>query len=1348
MKQPQKWMTLAVLCCAAIAAASEGPLDARLQTARTACDRASKLQEAGRYADAISQAESSLALWQELQRTPDPEAARCLELLGYLHLLQGNPARAEFLLQSALTTLEAGLGRTHPDVATAIDHLASTYKVQGLNNRAEELYQRAFAIRAASLDKKHPDIAASLNNLANFYTDQGLYARAEPLYQRALAIVEPTFGGSHPLTAAILNNLATLYVDKGLYTRAEPLLQRALALREKSLGGNHPDVAASLTNLANLYTNRGQYAQAEPLYDRSLALLEAAVGGKHPDVARTLDNMARLHVVQGKYGSARALLERSLAISEEVLGQDHPDVAASLDSLAELDLSQGLYAQAQPRLERALALREAALGANHPFVAASLSCMAHLYMAQGLYGRAGPLLQRVLAIHEASLGASHPVIADALSNLGHLYMVQGLYEQAGPLYLRALAIDEASLGPQHPDVADSLDSLASLHDAQGLYAQAEPLYLRALKIRETALGANHPEVATSLNSLGHLYTNQGLYSRAEPLYQRGLALREAALGGNHPDVATSLNSLARLHARQGAYDQAEPLYLRALAIRQTVLGNNHPDVAQTMNNLANLYMDQGLHEQAEPLYQRALAIRQASLGNNHPDVATSLNNLANLYRDQGLHEKAEPLYERALAMGETLFGGGHPDVARTLNNLARLYTNQGLYERAGSLLERSLAIGEELLGRNHPDVAYSLDNLASLYMAQGQHERAEPLLARALVLWKTGLGEAHPRVASSLNALAELRLAQSRLSEALPLLTRAFTLSEGRLRREALDFSEKRLSSFLQFLRADEERLYALVREHPEDSRVRNLTLAATLLLKGRSIEETASTSHAIYQSLSGQDRETFEQLRGLRTQLAELSLQGPSAQDSATYQLRLKKLAAQGDALEARLARHSAPLRALTALPSLTTITSRVAEALPKDGALIELIAYKDRPLLPDPGKPLTRQPSSQLRYLALVLFPDASTRALDLGPAEPIDRAAMQLRDALARRDAEYQTSAQALYQLAFQPLLPLLAGSRRLFLAPDGQLSLVPFAALHDGQQFLVDSFDFTYLTSGRDLLPRPKGKASSRGVAVFADPDFSSPSLMADASSSGSAPMAERSATTGHLVAALRARLGSQPWASLPGTRQEAEAIQRLVPQARLFLGAEATKTRLLSLSAPGVLHLATHGFFLKDTQASESSRAVGHFGAIAESDAIPLPQDPLLRSGLVLVGSRDTTLVTALELAGLDLWGTELVVLSACDTGRGDIKPGQGVYGLRRALTVAGAETVVMSLWKVNDNSTSQLMEEYYRHLLAGKGRGAALREAMRSLRLTHPHPHYWAPFIAMGRDAPLRALTPGSPSSS
>jgi CHAT domain-containing protein len=596
--------------------------------------------------------------------------------------------------------------------------------------------------------------------------------------------------------------------------------------------------------------------------------------------------------------------------------------------------------------------------------------------------------------------------------------------------------------------------------------------------------------------------------------------------------------------------------------------------------------------------------------------------------------------------------------------------------------------------------------------------------------------------------LAVGHLARHRLAQALPLLTRAFAISEQRLRQETLGFSEGNLARFLQRLRTDEERLYALLRTHPDDARVRQLALTAALLLKGRSVEEMAGISRAVHQSLGSQERDSFERLRGLRTQLARLSLQGAAGLSPAAYQQQLKELTAQADTLEAVLARRSAPLRALTALPSPQEMVDRVAAALPRDGALIEFISYEDRPVVPRPGAP-----KPQLRYLALVLFPDSSIRALDLGPAEPINLAAARLRDALANKDTSYPGLSQTLYQLAFQPLLPLLGTTRRLFLSPDGQLALVPFAALHDGHEFLVDAFDFTYLTSGKDLLPRAEEPVPASSVAVLADPDFS-------AQRPTSAPSSARSASMERFFSSLREGQVQRAWATvpLPGSRQEAQAIQRLLPQAQLFLGPEATKQRLLQMQAPAILHLATHGFFLENAPVPSSSRGLGQFGALGETPLAASSPDPLLRSGLLFAGAGapapdasspapsppDSALATALELAGLNLWGTQLVVLSACDTGRGDVQLGQGVYGLRRAFMVAGAETVVMSLWKVSDETTRTLMEAYYTNLLAGQGRASALREAMRGLRATQSHPYYWAPFIALGRDAPLRMRIPTS----
>ncbi len=1094
-------------------------------------------------------------------------------------------------------------------------------------------------------------------------------------------------------------------------------------------------------NEANTLWEAGRYADAMARGEQALALREAVLGGSHPDVARSLDLLGFHHLLRGNPVRAEPLLRRALAIQEAALGKHHPDIAQTLTHLARLHPAQEVYEHAEPLHARALAIREAAFGQSHPLVAESLNHLATLYRQQASYARAEPLLLRALAIREAALGKHHPDVAQTLNELASVYLDQGLYGRAEPLLFRALAIRETALGKSHPTVVETLWGLIELYQQQGLSARAEQFFLRALAIGEAALDKNPPNMADPLLKLAGLCLRRGALARAAPLYERALAVQEAAVGKSHPLVADTLYRLAVVYAFQGLYGRAEPFYERVLAIWEVSLGKNHPLVADPVVGLGNLYLAQGLYARAEPLLERALAIRQAARGEKSLPVARALGSLGSLYMAQGLYARAEPLLQRALAICEELSSKNDPQVAKMLSKLGNLYLAQGLYARAEPLLQRALAISQAAYGKNDPDVADALHDLAALYSAEGLYGQARPLYERALAIREATFGKDNPRDAETLNRLAVVHLAQHHLAEALPLLTRAFAISEQRLRQEALGFSDVHMARFLQFLRTDEERLYALLRAHPHNARVRRLALGAALLLKGRSVEESSNISRIISQSLSPQDRDSLERLRGLRTQLSRLSLQGPGSLSRPAYQQRLEELSAQGAALEADLARRSAPLRALAALPPPAKIVDHVAAALPRDGALIEFISYEDRPLVPRPGTP-EPQRSSQPRYLALVLFPDGTIHFRDLGPAEPIDLAALRLRDALANRDTAFQAPAQALYQLAFQPLLPLLGTTRRLFLAPDGQLALVPFAALHDGRQFLVDTFDFTYLPSGKHLLPRPQDSGPPGSVVVLADPDFSA-SLHA-------VPHSQQDARA--LIATLRADPVRRAWAlaPLPGTRLEAEAIQRVLPQAQLFLGPEATKARLLELPPPGVLHVATHGFFLDQAPEPTASRALGNFGALGDSPQAD-PPDPLLRSGLVLAGARapapsssspappsDSGLVTALELAGLNLWGTQLVVLSACDTGRGDVKPGQGVYGLHRAFLVAGAETVVMSLWKVDDETTRALMEAYYSNLLAGQGRATALREAMRTLRRAQPHPYGWAPFIAMGRDTPLR----------
>ncbi len=915
---------------------------------------------------------------------------------------------------------------------------------------------------------------------------------------------------------------------------------------------------------------------------------------------------------------------------------------------------------------------------------------------------------------------------------------------------RSLALREEVLGSTHSKVAESVAQLGETI-WQRDPARAEPIFLRALAIQDAALGPDDLQHVPVLSSLYASYVNLGLGSKAEAVMLRALAIQEAALGKDHPDVAGSLRSLGQISSSRGLYAQAEAQYQRALNLREAALGKNDSELAGLLNDLGTVYVAQGAYARAEAVFERARIIAEATRGPDHHMVAYCLHNLVRIYLKLGLYTRAMPLQERAVAIQEKNFGKRHPLVAQVLDQLATLHARQGHYAQAEALYQRALTTLEETVGKNHLLVANVLFSLARLYRSQGLYARAEPTMERALAIREA----ASPGQAYTTEALREfglIRVAQGRPAEASELFEKAFTRSEARLRQEALTFSEERLASFLQLLRGDEERLYAFARAYPRESPVHRLALTAALLLKGRSAEELAHTSRTIYRDLSAEDRDTFERLRALRTEYAELALAGAGKRDPADHQRRLQELGAQGDALESALLQRSAPLRALSALPSPAQIVDRVAQALPKDGALVEFVAYEDRPLVPKPGT-FEDQVKGEQRYLAFVLFADGRVSVVNLGPAAPIHAAIHRLREALARRADRWKSASQEVYRLAFKPLLPALGTARSLSLSTDGQLSLVPFAALHDGKGFLVDTFHLGYRTSGKELLPRPEGSIPAHAVVVLADPDFEG--AQAAPTSEAAVASVERSPALETFFSTRSAELAAKPWAPLPATRQEALAIQRLLPQARLLLGAEASKQALLQLPTPGILHVATHGFFLDDTSAPQGTRAVGQFGEVADPGPRNLPPNPLLRSGLVLAGARETapqpaqledSLATALELSGINLWGTQLVVLSACDTGQGDIKPGQGVYGLRRALGVAGAQTVVMSLWKVNDEVTRDLMVDYYRRLLSGQGRVAALNEAMRALRTRQPHPYYWAPFVAIGVDKPLEDLAPqGAP---
>ena len=1048
------------------------------------------------------------------------------------------------------------------------------------------------------------------------------------------------------------------------------------------------DEQDDLAKLSSLYKQAtelyqaGKFNEAIPIAQKSLEFSEKALGPDHPKTVSSLNNLGELYHSAGDYTKAEPLLQRALKIREEALGPDHPDTATSLNNLAGLHRDMGDYAKAEPLYQRALKIKEKALGPDHPKTAAGLNNLADTYERMGDYEKAEPLFQRALKINEKAFGPDHPATATSLNNLGELYRSMGDYAKAESLLQRALKITEKALGPDHPDTATSLNNLGGLYGLLGDYTKAEPFYQGALKIYEKAVGPNHPLTVTALNNLAGLHMDMGDYAKAEPLYQRALKIIENALGPDHPHTAGSLNNLAVLYEDMGDSAKAEPLFQRALKIHENALGPDHSHTATSLNNLAELYRSIGNYAKAEPLYQRALKITEKALGLDHPNTAASLNNLAGLHRDMGDYAKAEPLYQRALKIHEKALGPDHPDTATSLNNVAALYTSLGNYAKAEPLYHRAFKIREKALGLDHPNTATSLNNLGELYRSMEDYAKAESLLQRALKIREKALGPAHPDIATSLNNLALLKVELRQAKDAIPLVTRMRHAEEKYLSNILSFTSEQQRLTFQKT--TEPYGLFATLGNAAElaQTALRQKGVVLDSLLEDRLVAEASSDS---------KQWEIITQLRAAKQRLMQLVLEVPKDLSEAARKQRAaekEKLSREVEQLEAGLARQVAGLG--KARRALSVTVAQVQSVLPKQAVLIELLRYSH----------YLGKGKFEKRYGAVVISASGEPKWVPLGVAAEIEKD-IELYQKSARGKTDEATLGNVLKALEERVWAPiekaLPAETKTVIISPDGELSFVSFVTLvGPGDKFLGERYSISYVASGRDLLRETKPSSNPMTV-VFANPDFGSQALtQATASSS---PVALRS---------LEMRdLQSMRLPALPGTAAEAAALEKRAGKAaKVFLGANATEAELNQVSSPCVLHLATHGFFLPELELGKQTNPLQQPSEIPKTKL----ENPMHRSGLALAGAQRTLkawsegevppiendgIVTAEEVGGLKLNGTWLVVLSACETGSGEARAGEGVMGLRRGFIQAGGQNLLMTLWPISDKTTVKIMLDFY-----------------------------------------------------
>jgi tetratricopeptide (TPR) repeat protein len=1049
-------------------------------------------------------------------------------------------------------------------------------------------------------------------------------------------------------------------------------------------------------------------------------------------------------------GNAEAwsLARRSLEIKQRLLDARHLELAVSLNKLGVLHGGNGEFDRAMDYHEQALAIRQEQLGPDHPDCARVLNDMGNVAQYRGDYREAERIHRRVLAIRERTLGPEHLDVASSLNNLAKALFHLSEFEEAREMYERSLAIRRRQLGNLHPEVGRSLNNLGMLLRYLGAFEKARETLEEALAIRIETLGPDHPYTGTSFNDLGLVLRELGEYDEARSLVERALRIWEAQ-GPEYLGVPVALANLGDLSVLTGDYASARPLLERALALYERIYGEEHTHLAVALVHLGELLSFMGDYTDSAEAFERAISIFRKAVGENSAQISWAETLLGNLRRLTGDYEGARRHLEDALLYYQRSesFGEDNVWIGWSHYNLGLLLRDMSQTANARQQFERALRIYEASVGADHPYVADTLTQLGMLIGWRDEGETGAAHLERALTVYGKSVGPDHPTLARALDALARIKASERHVGEAIDLTLRADRLERDRLRLIAHGLPEQQALLYSGVNPNSIDLALDLLARGLGADRIRDVWDAA-IRSRAAILDEVAARRLAIVGT--EEIEQLAEALTAARQRLVNLVVRGPGEGAAENYRALVDRARGERDRVESRLAERSLSFRRTRMMRDVGY--EKVTGALPTDSALVAYLRYDE---------------GSALRYLAIVLQgPGRDPVVVPLGAAAEIEERVAHWKSSVsdpppsvksAARNAvsRYRQAGAELRRRVWDPVAKQIGEAQQVFIVPDGGLNLVSFATLPDEHGgYLVESGPaLHYLSAERDLVPSPMTGPSNTGLLAIGGPEFDHPPGLPEGSGEEPLPVTPEM-ITGSPAAYRGSRSSCQDFAAirfraLPGTRVEVDEIAQLWSESdgggkALSLTGPWAHEGIFKRQASSrrVLHLATHGFLLEESCQVESGIRRHLVDPTLNLEGL------LVHSGLALAGANrrseagpeeEDGILTAEEIASLDLSGVEWAVLSACHTGSGKVLGGEGVFGLRRAFAVAGVDTLIMSLWSVQDEPTRQWMRELYAARLAsGLSTAQAVRRASLAA-LEHrreagqsDHPFYWGAFVAAG----------------
>lgn len=1257
---------------------------------------------------------------------PIADAAKTEADNGQVALDQGDNAKAlgHFLAAHALK----------PDHLDYIKGAGTLSMMIGDAQSALTLFKKG---TAGAIEAKDPEALAYFNGQITELLQKILPEWVETRLATAEAIPQtPEAQGAVAVWSALMEQVGKLRAAKAL-DQALALAKEAQKNASAQFGPDHLATINSTREMAALLTELDHVEQAEIAYHQLLASAQKTLGPDHPETLAIHKQIAGFEQSRGNWAEAEKLFEQIRQTSAKSLGQGHSLTLDADVQISSFFFDQGRFPEAVAVLAATCPLYATSHGEWHPLTTDCYRRHAEALQGQGDYGAAEKWYRQALAAFQVSVAGEDVQSVGIQAGLAETLRFLARFYQSRKILDTLLAIPEPADEAGQAARSRVLGVLARLHEDLGHFDQAADYYQQVLERETKTLGENHPNTISTQSDLAGLFRRKGQLAKAEKLFLDAYERFRRQLGPKHPSTLVAANDVSLTLEEQGLYETAEPLFRMVYNLSGEVFGPDHPSTLANLNNLAMLYESQGNFAKSKPLYERAIIAAKKTRGDKHPDTIAFINNLAFLHMMQGHYDQAAPLFTEVLAAWEKTFGETHQKTLKALNNLARTRLSEKKLTEAEPLFDKALRLRSSALGEKHPDTQRTMLDTGRLYLAQGKLDQAREMLTKTLKINEETLGAEHPYTFETRNALASVAEAASDMSSALEIRQQTFVHRNRFLDRVLWVAGANTREGYIRLHRPELDSFIGLLARMPKtDEQHARQVFEVSLERKGLLLKISSEVQQIALLAQDPKMSVMSETLKKLRKKFTALTLSGPTVQTGLRHLDYLSAMEEKIERMEGEIGRASQRFRESVAKIGVDDILAH----LPDESLLVDFLVYST---------------DAKQMLLAATMRKDGDTPQFSLISYDDYDGIKTlieQFREVIQGEDVEEEEVRKVgndLYRKLWGPIAQEAETTKKVFVVPDGLLHIAPFNAMvNDEDEYLLQAVDLTILPSSRNLMPG-EIKQANGPIFIVAGPDYDSKT----SASLEDVEALDKRRRSSELPDAMRGASGGMrglKFDPLPGAEKEGKVIMQTIGHRQswesIFFKKQVAREQVLReiTTSPEILHVATHGFFLKPDVTLKKRLLKMQRGA--EIDVPPPGDNPLLRAGLAFAGINQAApylgeidtdndgVLTAMEVLGLNLSGTRVAVLSACETGLGEIHEGEGVYGLRRAFTEAGVRTVVNSLWEVSDAGTQALMTLFYGKMLKGTPAHDALREAQIELMKSAQWnaPYIWSAFFMVG----------------